>query len=678
MVEHSPQEQLHNKKERNQSEFRFEGLNGLSLFGQSWLPLLPPKAVLGIVHGFSEHSDRYENVIKEMLTHQIGVIGFDLRGHGRSPGQRGHIDSWYDYHGDLKLFLKWIDDQQFGCPTFLLGHSLGALIVSEYILSHPIGLSGVILSGIALDPVGAAKPVLVAFAKLLSRIWPAFKLNLKLDAWALTRDRKVIEAYENDPFVHGSASARWGTETLTAIQRIRMGATQTRIPMLMVHGGSDKINSINGAKEYFWNASVSGSEFRNYVDSYHEPHNDLDCDKVVTDLAEWIQRRSLHPEAESGAPAQLISLYRRYNLDDYPSGWSTETKPLIAQTEPQSTCASQGHAGQSQSAFQRVNRSRIRPGSPTGHYESFFQRGNHPNRPLAFWIRYTAFIPEGRPDNGVGQLWAIYFDGDDNRILAIKEEFPINECRFAGSRLSVRIGLAFLEDRLLQGSVSRASSAIEWDLTFNSQQAPMFLVPEENHDRKFPAAKALVGLPLASYSGRLVVDGEEILVDSWIGSQNHNWGSRHTDEYAWGQVAGFDNAPDVFLECVTARLRIGPLWTPWLTNVVLRLGDRDYALNSIRQGLRAKGRYEYFSWSFFTESPEIKISGKMDARREHFAGLRYGNPPGGIKTCLNTKLAACRIIIERPGRDTLELHTDSRAAFEIITDDTNHGVPIVV
>lgn len=414
------------------------------------------------------------------------------------------------------------------------------------------------------------------------------------------------------------------------------------------------------------------------MDSYHELHNDFDYEKVVVDIAEWIQSSILHVKSNSSSPTRLVSLFRRYNLDVYPSGWFTESITLSGPTAFQSTLMTHNGAVQRRSEFQIANRSRIHLESRIGHYESFFQRANHPHRPRAFWIRYTAFIPKARPEDAVGQLWAVYFDGDDDRILAYKEEFPISECRFAGSRLSIRIGQAYLEDQSLRGSVSRSGAYIDWDLTFEGQQPPLFLVPKKSHDRKFPAAKALVGLPFAIFKGFLVVNEKKIPVDSWVGSQNHNWGSKHTDEYAWGQVVGFDNAPDVFIECVTARLRIGPLWSPWLTNVVLRLGNCEYALNSIRQGLRANGNFGYFNWSFSTESAEVKISGKFEAPKKHFAGLHYDNPPGGVKTCLNTKLAACRIIVERPGKDVLELYTDFRAAFEIITDDNSHGVPIIV
>ena len=66
-----------------------------------------------------------------------------------------------------------------------------------------------------------------------------------------------------------------------------------------------------------------------------------------------------------------------------------------------------------------------------------------------------------------------------------------------------------------------------------------------------------MGTPNAHYSGRLLVGNQEVDISDWIGSQNHNWGKRHTDHYAWGQVAGFDNNPDAFLELSTDRVRSG-------------------------------------------------------------------------------------------------------------------------
>lgn len=212
------------------------------------------------------------------------------------------------------------------------------------------------------------------------------------------------------------------------------------------------------------------------------------------------------------------------------------------------------------------NGSRFRQEDLGGFYESDFQRANHSDRPLAFWIRYTAFRSEGRPDRALGELWAIYFDGETSRITAVKEAVPI-------------------------------------------------------YERAFPKAKALVGTPNAVYTGTLTVDGHEIPIDGWRGSQNHNRGSRHTDNYAWGQVAGFDGAPDAFLECATAQLKLGPFWTPRLTLVVLRDEKQETVLNGLVQAVRAFGRFDFFTWTIDTRSRRHASSAVFMLRRALLLGL---------------------------------------------------------
>lgn len=323
------------------------------------------------------------------------------------------------------------------------------------------------------------------------------------------------------------------------------------------------------------------------------------------------------------------------------------------------------------------NGSRFRREDPSGFYESYFQRANHPSRPLAFWIRYTAFSPRGRPDKACGELWAIYFDGETNRIGAVKEAVPISDCDFSRTQLEVRIGGATLTDRGLHGRAASQSHVFQWTLHYAGHESPLLLLPEPLYKRGFPKAKALVGTPNAVYTGTLTVDGATIPIDGWKGSQNHNWGSRHTDHYAWGQVAGFDNAPDAFLECSTAQIKLGPVWSPPLTLVVLRDEGQEIAFNSLLQAVRASGSFNFFAWTIDTRNPQAHISGRIHAPASAFVGLSYQNPPGGEKTCLNTKLASAEITVQRPGRPSRTLVTRHRAAFEILTDRADHGVPIV-
>ncbi len=316
-------------------------------------------------------------------------------------------------------------------------------------------------------------------------------------------------------------------------------------------------------------------------------------------------------------------------------------------------------------------------GSDKGHYESYFQRANHPTRPLAFWVRYTVFSPRGRSRDAVGELWAIWFDGEARGVTAVKQVVPYGRCRFDARSLDASVGDARLDGGTLAGSASALGHTIGWDLRYTSPAEPLLLLPEGLYSGGFPRAKALVGSPLAVFDGTLRVDDYTHAIDGWVGSQNHNWGSRHTDEYAWGQVAGFDNAPGSFLEVSTARIRLGPIWSPWMTLAVLRHEGREYALNTLGMALRASGRYDCFAWSFATKADGVSIEGRVEAAQGSFVGLPYDNPPGGRKTCLNSKLARCVVTLRREGHPEVELRTEHRAAFEMLTDRSDHGVRVL-
>lgn len=328
----------------------------------------------------------------------------------------------------------------------------------------------------------------------------------------------------------------------------------------------------------------------------------------------------------------------------------------------------------------RVNACRFDPQSRVGHYESYFQRANHPTRPLAFWIRYTIFCPKGQPERALGELWAIWFDGERGAITAVKEVVPWSRCAFDGARLAARVGEAALDQAALRGAATSGGRSLAWDLRYASPEPPLLLLPVNLYDGGFPRAKSLVGSPGAVFEGTVTVDGEAKVIDGWVGSQNHNWGSRHTDRYAWGQVAGFEGAPDAFLECATARLKLGPLWTPPLTLLVLRVDGEQVALNSLAQSVRARATVSTegprFEWRLVSRRGEVEVDARISAPREAFVGLAYANPPGGVKTCLNSKIAACALTLRRPGRPELALRSE-RAAFEILTDEGGHGVPVV-
>lgn len=329
-----------------------------------------------------------------------------------------------------------------------------------------------------------------------------------------------------------------------------------------------------------------------------------------------------------------------------------------------------------------VNTIRYNSNGLNGHYESYFVRANHPIEKKAFWIRYTIFSPKGDATKAIAELWVIWFDGITQKHVAVKKEIPFSKAHFSTDELNVSIDDSILTETALSGVVETASGKIKWNLNYSGGEKPLLVLPENLYQTPLPKAKLLVGKPLAVFTGTVAVNNEVFEINNWVGSQNHNWGVKHTDHYAWGQVAGFDNSPESFLEVATARLKFGPIWTPFMTVMVLRHKGQEFKLNGISHALKAKADFNYFNWHFNSSTKDVEITGWIKANENDFVGLKYYNPPGGIKNCLNSKIASCNIKVKFKNSDgkIIEdvLTTSSRAAFEILTDDTNHGIPLVV
>jgi len=263
-------------------------VDGLGLFAQTWLPAAAPVANLALIHGFGEHSGRYHNLVDEMLRHDIAVHTFDHRGHGHSPGPRGHIRSWQDYQNDVASLLTKVRSQN-QAPVFLMGHSMGALIVLDYMLQHPQGLQGGIVSGLPLQPSGAASPFLIALSTLFSHLFPRFKVSLKLDVRGLSRDPAVQAAYQADPLVHDKATARWGAQMTSTMARVREQAKQVRLPILFVHGAEDPISPLAAVQDFYVHIDYPDKCLKIYPKRRHEPHNDFDFEQPLADISAWLQ-----------------------------------------------------------------------------------------------------------------------------------------------------------------------------------------------------------------------------------------------------------------------------------------------------------------------------------------------------------------------------------------------------
>jgi alpha-beta hydrolase superfamily lysophospholipase len=274
----------------SRQEGTFSGVGGLDLYYQSWLPGGEIKGVLALVHGLGGHSGAYKNIVDHLLPKEYAVYGCDLRGHGRSPGQRGYINTWSEFRDDLQTFLNLIQQQQPGCPIFLLGHSLGGVIALDYTLRHledKSKLSGVILSAPSIGKVGVPLSRVV-LGKLLSQLWPRFSLNIGLDTSAGSRDPKISASYDQDRLRHTRATARLSTEFFTTVDWINAHAGEWQIPLLILHGSADRIALPEGSKIFYENVNYPDKLRIEYIGAYHDLHSDTNYHEVITDLSNWM------------------------------------------------------------------------------------------------------------------------------------------------------------------------------------------------------------------------------------------------------------------------------------------------------------------------------------------------------------------------------------------------------
>lgn len=268
----------------------FQGAGKLNLYYQSWKSSSEPHAIVAIVHGVGEHSGRYQNLLEPMTDNKYAVYGFDLRGHGRSPGQRVYINSWAEYREDLNAFVKFIKEQEPGKPIFLYCHSLGSIIGLDYMMNYPKEIKGAILSGTPFESSGAVKPALIAIANTMSKIIPRLSMNLGLDVTALSRDEAVGRAYVNDPLVCRLATARFGTEYLKTTAWTREHIGELSIPTFFIHGENDRIAVAEAVSEAVKKITLAEKSLIIYPGGYHEPHNDYGHPRVMGNVIEWLDQ----------------------------------------------------------------------------------------------------------------------------------------------------------------------------------------------------------------------------------------------------------------------------------------------------------------------------------------------------------------------------------------------------
>jgi alpha-beta hydrolase superfamily lysophospholipase len=273
------------------TEGKFNTSDGLELYYQAWQPDGETKAALAVVHGYGEHSGRYLNPVNYFTPRGYALYAFDLRGHGKSAGQRGHINRFDEYLSDTDTFLKLVREQQPGRKVFLLGHSLGGLIVAAYAEDHPGELPGLIMSSAFLQFKIKVPGWKMTLARTLSNLMPTFTMANDVPAAHLSHDPKVVATYDVDPLNHHVATARWGTEIMAAQTRTLDRAGELTIPVLVLYADADQIADPKGSALFFERVKLADKTVHRYDGYYHEIFNEMDKDTVFRDLEVWLATR---------------------------------------------------------------------------------------------------------------------------------------------------------------------------------------------------------------------------------------------------------------------------------------------------------------------------------------------------------------------------------------------------
>jgi len=266
----------------------FKGYQDQVFFRRTWSPDTTPKACIAIIHGVGSHSGGILNIVNPLVQEGYEVCAYDIRGHGRSEGDRAFINGFEQFRNDTFMFLNEITLDMPNVPVFLMGHSLGGVIALDYALHmhSSVKLQGLVLICPAIIPE--------RIRQYLSNI-PADTPNEAAypeapDFEQLTRDIHVIREFKRDPLRQHIKTAGLHRGTLAAVEAILQSPQKINVPLLIVQGLDDQIVPPENTRALFDLVPETVSKsYLGYSGMLHNPHDDIGREIVMRDISYWIQ-----------------------------------------------------------------------------------------------------------------------------------------------------------------------------------------------------------------------------------------------------------------------------------------------------------------------------------------------------------------------------------------------------
>jgi len=261
----------------------FNGIRNAKIYYQYWLPEEKPKAIFLLVHGLVEHSGRYMNVVNYFVPRGVAIYGFDHIGHGKSEGKRAYIEHFKDFTDTIKQYYDQIRVWHPDTPIIIFGHSMGGLISTNYLLDFQTELSAAVISG---PPLILPNAISVLSGELIAKFIPWLGL-IKINPNDISRDKEVVQAYIDDPLVNNDRiSAGLLNEIIKGMKRVASEAENINLPLIIVHGGADKLAEPEGSQMLYDRATSQKKAIKIYDGLYHEVLNEPEREQVLADIAQ--------------------------------------------------------------------------------------------------------------------------------------------------------------------------------------------------------------------------------------------------------------------------------------------------------------------------------------------------------------------------------------------------------
>lgn len=264
----------------------FNNKAGINIFTRTWLPDQTPKGVIVIVHGLNSHSGYYQWVAEQLTAQSCAVYALDLEGHGQSGGERFYVQSIYDYVDDVDKLVDIAKAAHQGLPIFVLGHSAGGVVSCLYALEHQEKINGLICESFAYQL--PAPDFALAVLKGLSHLAPHLH-TIKLKNEDFSRNPAVVQFMNNDPLIaHESQPTKTMEQLVLADERLKKDFSLITLPVLILHGTNDNAAKYSGSQFFYDHAGASDKTIKLYEGHYHDLLNDVDKEKVMSDIGEWL------------------------------------------------------------------------------------------------------------------------------------------------------------------------------------------------------------------------------------------------------------------------------------------------------------------------------------------------------------------------------------------------------